>query len=319
VSIPPPSSETAAMPTRHLLYASTLLLFSAAVFGAQAPSSAPIADVSAIDRSFTQGDSVSHPESLSGLWEAPDGKGGAVGIYLQLSTTVPGATTTLVGTTQSWVSLSVALYRRRGATLNISNEEANFFADSPRGGGVHFEHERLTLHFKEYDLDLHHTPADEWTGRFHRREFDENVTLKRPSSGSRTTSWIVGTWRETDSPFRRCLHIFQTAAGGFTGWSDTLETLGDKQYSPGMTHPATALESYGELAKVDQSAPNTFFVELYAFSALCCSHTFIGTSSGSGRMAAEWPEGANQAPYKTTFVKVPGDSCIAPEAAAKRP
>lgn len=196
---------------------------------------------------------------------------------------------------------------------STSKQESNSFSDSPRGGGVHFEHDRLTLHFEEYDLDLRHTPADEWTGRFHRREFDENVTLKRPGSAGRTTSWIVGTWRETDSPYRRCLHIFQTAAGGLTGWSDTLQTLGDTQFSPGIPRPATVSENYGELAKVEQSATNTFFVELYAFSAHCCSHTFIGRSGSSGSMTAEWPQGANQSPSKTTFLKVPGDSCITSE------
>ena len=266
--------------------------------------------VSENDRSLTQGNSVSHPESLSGLWETPDENGGAVGIYLQLSTTVPGAPTTLVGTTQSWASLNVALYRRHGATLNISNEEANFFGDFPRGGGVHFEHDRLTLHFEEFDLDLLHTPADQWTGCFHRGAFDRNVTLKRPQFADNTTSSIVGTWRETDSPVHSCIHIVQTASGAFTGWSDMLNTWGSTGFTREIPRPAQAWEYYGELMRIEQSAPNTFSVELDAYNVICCPRPFVATFDSHSTMTAYWPAGPKQSPRKSTWVKMPGDTCI---------
>ena len=60
-------------------------------------------------RSFYLGTPVSKPEELSGLWEAADGHGGAVGIHLVLSTTAPTDTSRLDGINQSWLSLGVGI------------------------------------------------------------------------------------------------------------------------------------------------------------------------------------------------------------------
>ena len=38
------------------------------------------------DRSFYLNQPIFHPETLSGIWETPNGNGGAVGIHLQLAT-----------------------------------------------------------------------------------------------------------------------------------------------------------------------------------------------------------------------------------------
>ena len=111
------------------------------------------------DRSPYLSSPVAHPEALSGLWETSNGHGGAVGIHLLLTTTVPGDVKTLHGTTQSWQSLEVGVYERKLATIQVG--EQNYFSDSPRGGNVSFDMGRLRLHFvsrvasePSMDLDL---------------------------------------------------------------------------------------------------------------------------------------------------------------------
>ena len=86
---------------------------------------------------------VTHPEDLSGVWETPDGHGGAVGIHLMLDTTAPADATTLVGTPQKWLGLTIGIYHRSGAGRHIGDE--NYFSDSPRGANLRYEDGRLTL------------------------------------------------------------------------------------------------------------------------------------------------------------------------------
>src|SRR5271155_3499273 len=83
-------------------------------------------------KSFYVGTPIAHPEELSGVWEVPDGHGGAVGIHLILSTTAPADATTLVGVEQAWLNLQLGIYQRAGTVLQFGEE--NFFSDSPRGG-----------------------------------------------------------------------------------------------------------------------------------------------------------------------------------------
>jgi hypothetical protein len=126
------------------------------------------------NRSFYAGLPVTHPEHLSGIWEAPDGHGGAIGLHLMLSTTAPADATTLVRAKQSWLSLGVGIYQRSGPVIQVGEE--NYSEDSPRGGGVRYDNDRSTLHAPEFDLDLHHNQRNEWTGRLHRKEFNSQLT-----------------------------------------------------------------------------------------------------------------------------------------------
>jgi hypothetical protein len=51
-------------------------------------------------------------------------------------------------------------------------------------------------------------------------------------------------------------------------------------------------------------------LELYAYTAMCCSHSFVGTLTPSGTLIeGAWPPGANQAPHDSTWRKMSGDSC----------
>jgi hypothetical protein len=264
------------------------------------------------NRSFYVGRPVTHPEELSGIWEAPDGHGGAIGLHLLLSTTAPTEIETLVGTRQSWLDLYVGIYQRSGAVLQVGEE--NYFGDSLRGGGVRYDNNRLTLHAVGFDLELRHIRGNEWSGRFHRKGFDSEVTLIRPGDGEKTkNAWLVGTWQEGRfGPGQTCLHIAQTAPGQFTGWSDTFQAWGAVRFAPNIQKPPHSLERYGILAKVTASQNDVVSVELNAYTAICCSHLFAAKREKNGSvMRMNWTEGPNQAPYKTEWSKLRGDSCIA--------
>ncbi len=274
--------------------------------------------IQAQERSFYQGKPVQHPEALSGLWETSDGRGGAIGIHLLLDTSVPGDATSLNGATQSWQELQVGVFERRGSAMQTG--EANYFADSVRGGGLRFENGRLTLHFvssfagaPSIDLDLHQQLGERWAGRLHRGSFDAQVILRRPGSpGVNGTSPIVGAWSDSSTPGRTCMHIVEEAPGEFTGWSDALLTWGSVTVAPHVARPTTAMQHYGELMKVRPEGAGRFSFELYAYSGVCCSHTFTGLPEAHGdRMEGFWPAGANQAPRKSSWRKMRGDSCNA--------
>jgi hypothetical protein len=264
------------------------------------------------DRSVYLGTPVMHPEDLSGLWEAPDPHGGAMGIHLVLDTTAPADTTTLVGVQQKWLGLAVAPYRRAGAEIQVGDE--NFFSDSPRGGNVRYENGRLTLHFPGYDLDLQRIPGDKWTGRFHREGFDSVVTLARPILRTPSNQpWFLGTWKGTSGPQITCLHIAEASPLALLAWSDTLSTAGLASFGPQVAKPPYSWEHYGDLVRIQPARNGNLTIELGAYNPICCSHSFVATSADNGKgMKADWPAGPNQAPHKSRWIKMPGDSCIAP-------
>jgi hypothetical protein len=73
-------------------------------------------------RSFYAGRPVDHPESLSGVWEASHGQGGAVGIHLHLMTTVPLHGNSPIWTPQSWAHLEVSVSQRKGSEFASGDE-----------------------------------------------------------------------------------------------------------------------------------------------------------------------------------------------------
>jgi hypothetical protein len=294
--------------------------------GAARSQSIPASPPQQQDKSLYLGTPVTHPEDLSGVWEAADGHGGVVGIHLILDTTAPVDATTLVGVTQAWLGLQVGLYRRAGAELQPSDE--SFFSDSPRGSSVRYEQGHLTLHTPGYDLDLHSTPGDTWWGRFHRQDFDAVVALARPALPSASNErpsgepsfvepWFVGTpfvgtWKSSSGPSTTCLHIAQSSSATFIAWADTLLAWGSTSFPPQTVKPPYSWEHYGDLVKVETAGKGGLSVELGAYSGICCPHRFHATSSDRGKeMKADWPAGPNQSPHKSKWIRMPGGSCIA--------
>jgi hypothetical protein len=265
------------------------------------------------DQSPYAGMSVQSPESLTGLWEAPDGHEGAIGIHLLLTTTVPATAKSLVGTVQSWQHLEVRVYERKKPSIGPADE--NGFSDSKRGGSVTFDRDRLRLHFvstwhdvPSVDLDLVQS-GDRWVGRFHRGSFDSNVSLRRPSMTSKANA-LLGTWQYSrSSASYECLHIAQTTAHDFTGWFDSLQLFGNVHIAPNMERPSTTLEEYGELLKVGV-ADNAMSFELPAYTGICCSSTFVGRMTpDSSAIRGAWRPDPNQTPQDALWVKVRGGSC----------
>jgi hypothetical protein len=260
------------------------------------------------DQSPYHGRVVTSPESLSGLWQAPDGHGGLVGLHLQLITDIPSTTTTLTGVQQTWEHLEVGVFQTKGPTLQ--SEDQNYFSDSPRGSNVRFENDRLSLHFASayartpsVDLDLTRA-GDTWTGRFHRGDFDAQVELRRPAANADT--WIV------DSPMgRSCVHVPNSTAPEFNGWSDNIPTFGHVRFANNIPRPATSAATYGDLVKIRHLDDNKISIEFNAYGGMCCSHVFVGTITPDGmHLTGTWAAGPNQSPHPGSFRKAPPYSCL---------
>jgi hypothetical protein len=263
------------------------------------------------DTSFYVGQPIVHPEELSGIWEVPDGHGGAVGIHLILSTTASADATTLVGVEQAWLNLQVGIYQRAGTVLQFGEE--NFFSDSPRGGSVRFDGSRLSLHAAEFDLDLLRISGDRWSGRIHRQGFDSITVLTRPGIGiAKSEPWFVGTWKSGGPSFHTtCMHITEQAPGEFVGWSDSLTTMGSVRRASGIPKPPYAFEVYGHLVNVGITDNGNVSIELNAPGIVCCPHPLVATPVDNGSVMKEVsPSGPNQPPPQTVWKKMSGNTCI---------
>jgi hypothetical protein len=270
------------------------------------------------DRSFYLGQQVMHPESLSGVWETSNVHGGAVGIHLELDTTMPSDGDEQNWAPQSWQDLQVGVFERKAAEIQIGEEGG--FSDSHRGGGVTFDQGRLQLHFvstwtgtPSVDLDLVQQAGGCWEGRLHRGEFDSHVTLCRPStSHSGKASPLVGTWAENSKLGRGCIHIAEQASGEFTGWSDEIQfprTV--RSCINNVSKPVAVFQRFGEPLKAHLEKDGSASFELYAYSGICCPHTFVGKlTEGGNLIRGTWPSGRNQTAHNATWKKMPGDSCV---------
>jgi hypothetical protein len=269
------------------------------------------------DTSFYVGKPIAHPEELSGIWEVPDGHGGAVGIHLILSTTVSADATTLVGVEQAWLNLQLGIYQRAGTVLQFGEE--NFFSDSPRGGSVRYDDGRLRLHDAEFDLDLLRISGDRWSGRIHRQGFDATTILTRPGAGTaKSEPWLVGTWQTGDQSHQSCMHITEQAPGEFVGWKDFLTVLESSRCPSSLPKPPNFHEMYGDLLKIrtiDNSNVATdsrnVSIERNAPGDVCCSYPFVAASQNNGTVMKEVsPTDPNQPLPQTEWKKMSGNTCI---------
>jgi hypothetical protein len=276
-------------------------------------------EIAPADRSFHLNQPVDDPESLSGVWQAPDGHGGAVGIQLSLGTMLSGDADPPRWTPQSWQYLEVGVFHRTGSQLEF--EDQSNFSDSVRGGNVVLDHGHLLLHFipsvwkdSAVDLDLVRQLDGCWAGRLHRGNFDSQVQLCRPTGGPGVDpSPLVGTWVQNEHTGDNCMHIAQTAPGAFIGWSDALQIPGSILFAPTIPTPHRLFQHFGELMKVDAAEHGRVELVFNPYNAMCCSRNYIVRLSADGStLSLEAPSGAKGGPRSLPWKKMPGDSCVNP-------
>jgi hypothetical protein len=257
---------------------------------------------------------LSAPEALAGRWETPDGHGGAVGMNVILTTYIDGVQSSIAGHDQHVSNITIGLYHRTSPDV----DELGFsFFPAATDVGANGDGYQLAIHFpgrvaiSAVNLDLvWHEQSQTWSGLFERGAFRGQVSLKRPASKS-SVSPFAGTWSRTHAMMNTCLHIAQQQDGSLTAWSDDLQALGRVRYANGIQPPAQMLEHYGEIAKAKVDASGQITVELRAYTAKCCSHSFTARLSPDGQLlSGNWLAGLNQNPTAVEWKKAPGISCV---------
>ncbi len=261
----------------------------------------------ALYRSFYNGQSISNPEALSGVWETGDGHGGAVGIELTLTTSVSDDVRTSEGGPETWEALQVGVFHRFSSRIRLGDE--NYFYDSPQGGNVRYADGRLVLHVGWADLDLRRTPEDGWSGLLHRKDVDGQVVLKRMNNSSGRVSPLVGTWRLRQDEARfACLHIVQTGADAFSGWQDLHVISGLLRYAPQVKRPPSAIQTYGNVIRVSSQGLNLLRLDSPESLAGCCSHSSIARLN---RHVMQVQPSGGRGPWDGgDWRKMPGTSCV---------
>ena len=278
------------------------------------------------DSRLNFGSVVENPEAQSGVWETYVGQTGAVGIHLDLATTVSARLDSPASTPQTWQRLDVGVFEREGAELVVGEE--NFFADNAPLAPVTLENGRLQLQYVRpeadvpgakrlakflgieepsgVDLDLIYGSDDCWRGRFHRGRFDSQVTLCRPALESGTApDPLVGTWSTSWLGWRECIHIFENSQSAFTAWSDALQVPGSRMFRP------TLSERYGVLLKAHRAKDGEVSLEFDAYSPLCCSQTFTGKlSADRSSLIGSFLPSPNHISRAAQWTRVLGGSCM---------
>jgi len=231
-----------------------------------------------------------------------------------ITTHIDGAPASIAGHLQYEDEFTAGLYQRTGP--DVKPLGFNFFS-SGAGGGMTWDGHQLTIHLlgkgdlPKVNVDLiWHEDSQTWSGLFERGSFSEQVSLKRPTSEA---SWspFVGTWSDKGGIMNNCVHISQDKNGALTAWSDDIQTPGQMRYANGIQPPTQTMERYGEIAKANMDAPDRITVELRAYTAICCSHSFTAKLSADGQsLAGNWLAGPNQAPRPVIWVRMPSNSCI---------
>ena len=108
-----------------------------------------------------------------------------------------------------------------------------------------------------------------------------------------------------------CVHIVQQQDGALAAWSDDIMVPGRIRYAKGIQPPSQTREHYGQIAKAKLDAPDQIRVELRAYTAMCCSHSFTAKIAENGlTLLGAWPSGPNQSPGVVEWEKMQDNSCI---------
>jgi hypothetical protein len=261
-------------------------------------------------KSFYSGQAISDPESLSGTWQMDDGQGGAVGIELTLTTSLSDSVRTSKGGPEAWQALQVGVFHRSSSTIRLGDE--NFFSDSPQGGNVRYENGRLVLHIGWADLDLERSTEDGWSGRLHRKDFDQQVVLTRGNKSLEKVSLFVGTWRRQVEEARfSCLHIVKTGADAFSGWEDLHAIPGLLRYAPYLKRPPSVIQTYGNAILVSSQGSTVLRLDSPKSLGGCCPFSSLARLNRDVMEVQSFDGGVPRGPWDgRNWRKMPGPSCV---------
>ena len=258
--------------------------------------------------------SLPAPAQASGLWEASDGEGGAVGIELLLTTLVNGRAVRLDDTKQQRQSLAAKVFHR--TTPELKSGQANSFVDSPETP-LDTDGQTLRLSWGNLKgvgpgvlLDLRYDKkADTWSGLFRRDAFSASVILMRPRADAGSTpNPLAGAWQSPDLAQPDCLHIAEHSDGTLTGWYDTLRVPGLLRYGNGIRAPDHVMESYGDALRATEVKKGTLLIELHTDAAGCCTATLVARLRRGNSLAVLGAQGS----VSTAWRRAPGGTCLPP-------
>ena len=257
------------------------------------------------------GQVIEHPEAIAGPWEAttPDG---VVGIWIELQTHIDRLPEDATPRPQYLDALEILLYRHKPSEDELADR--GWFLVGANGGaawdGRHLRLEsasRAGWPGTHVDLAWNNT-AHSWTGTMRRGDKRGPVVLTRPSEGQAVINPVtIGTWSNNSGSANNCIHIAQAADGSFRAWSDQVQTSGQR-YGPHVQRPPTLFEGYGTPAKIRVEPSGLADVELWAYTAMCCSHRhFLLPAPGGNTLKEDW-----RSEQPGIWKRMPGGSCLWP-------
>jgi hypothetical protein len=256
----------------------------------------------AVASTLAQGPLPSAPESLAGRWEAPDGRGGFVGMNISLSRYFNPAANGAAPPNRA--ELVIAVYKRDETSADPAGY--NFFSTGP-GGGARWDGHRLSAD-GSYPLSINidlvwNGRSQTWDGLFNRDDFRQSVSLKKPIT-AQSENLFTGTWvNPAASMMNSCLHIARQHDGTLTAWSDDVEIRAQ--------NPPRTVENYGEIGKVVAEAANQITVTLRAETGGCCPLKFSAMLSSDGTtLTGDWIPGPNSPRGRVRWLRVAGKSCL---------
>jgi hypothetical protein len=260
------------------------------------------------------------PEAMTGLWEAPDGRGNLAVMEITLSTlfeNVAGPN----GQPVYEEIMGIGLFERDGQGYRL-----NYFASDDQSHGVHWNGHHLTANFNaradqpklRIDLTWDETSTS-WSGWFEHDGSREQMVLRRPTAAVSPTSPFAGTWvnRNGFGVMVYCMHIAQASDGTLTGWSDSMPKPGHGSAPRGQPQPnrmrgrngvlADVHGRYGELGTIHAIGNDEIAVQLRAFQILpegIKPYGFTVRTSTVGNLL-------NNAASTDTWSRMTGESCFA--------
>lgn len=249
-------------------------------------------------QSIVPGAKIARPEDITGIWEAPDGQGGVVGVNVEIDTRgEPGQD--LRAPQEVELLAKVVFVRRKGSPDPVY---AGFLYDPPDSLMEMSAHIwKLPTNVPE-QLSLADRPeVDGWQGWMERGGQWKRVLLRRTSASQRPNP-LVGTWRSAFGA--DCLHIAQGGDDAPIAWMDMLADMQRMRWAPGLK-PGQIMERYG--APLKPAIIGSGFVMFETTSGMGMPRQILVRGTANGTRLLGDGTGVNP-----DWVRVRGASCRVP-------